>query len=200
MLAQEDADASGVKKIAGAKLKKKGKDDFDLLNAALAAAPKTKAQKEADAKKALDEAKKAKEEKARLEKEAKIAAQQEEIRKLAAKGMVMNHTDDLFIPINNHLDEDDYEDISGINGAIDAMKIDGGGKDEHPERRRKAQYAAYYEQQLPIMKEDYPGLKLSQYKDRIFDNWKRSPENPDNQKKSSEASSVWAFESDTYDD
>ncbi len=28
------------------------------------------------------------------------------------------------------------------------------------------------------MKEDYPGMKLSQYKDRIFEAWKKSPENP----------------------
>jgi hypothetical protein len=32
------------------------------------------------------------------------------------------------------------------------------------------------------MKEELPGLKLSQYKERIFEQWKRSPENPDNQK------------------
>ena len=31
------------------------------------------------------------------------------------------------------------------------------------------------------MKEDYPGLKLSQYKDKIFQKWKKSPENPANQ-------------------
>lgn len=31
------------------------------------------------------------------------------------------------------------------------------------------------------MKEDLPGLKLSQYKDRIFEMWKKSPENPANQ-------------------
>jgi hypothetical protein len=33
------------------------------------------------------------------------------------------------------------------------------------------------------MKEDLPGLKLSQYKDRIFEAWKKSPENPANQAK-----------------
>ena len=61
----------------------------------------------------------------------------------------------------------------------------GGGKpDEHPERRQKAMYNAYYEAELPRMKEDHPGLKLSQYKERIFDNWKSAPENPRNQPKS----------------
>jgi hypothetical protein len=47
----------------------------------------------------------------------------------------------------------------------------------------QALYNAYYERQLPIMKEDLPGLKLSQYKDRIFEAWKKSPENPANQAK-----------------
>jgi hypothetical protein len=28
------------------------------------------------------------------------------------------------------------------------------------------------------MKEEQPGLKLSQYKERIFDMWQTSPENP----------------------
>lgn len=45
----------------------------------------------------------------------------------------------------------------------------------------QALYNAYYEAQLPIMKEELPGLKLSQYKDRIFEMWKKSPENPANQ-------------------
>ncbi len=47
----------------------------------------------------------------------------------------------------------------------------------------QALYNAYYERELVTMKEDLPGLKLSQYKDRIFENWKKSPENPANQSK-----------------
>lgn len=41
---------------------KKGKDDFDLLNATLANQPKTKAQKEGEVKKAADEERRQKEE------------------------------------------------------------------------------------------------------------------------------------------
>ena len=36
---------------------------------------------------------------------------------------------------------------------------------------------------MPQVKEDYPGLKLSQYKEKIFQLWKKSPENPANQPK-----------------
>lgn len=92
----------------------------------------------------------------------------------------MNHTDDLFIPINNRLEEDDYEDARGLDAAVGLMDM-GGKVDEHPERRQKAAYNAYYESALIMMREDHPGLKLSQYKERIFDDWKTSPENPKNQ-------------------
>lgn len=102
---------------------------------------------------------------------------------MAAKGIVMNQ-DDLFIPINNRLDDDsddgEFDDVSGIEGAIDALNVDGSTAtiDEHPERRQKALYYAYYQSQLVIMKEEHPNLKLSQYKERIFEMWQKSPENP----------------------
>lgn len=48
----------------------------------------------------------------------------------------MNHTDDLFIPLNNRLEEEDFEDISGLDAAIDVLNV-GGKVDEHPERRMK---------------------------------------------------------------
>ena len=45
-------------------------------------------------------------------------------------------------------------------------------------RRMKAAFAAYKERQLPLMKEEKPGLKQSQYQDMIFKAWQKSPENP----------------------
>lgn len=50
-----------------------------------------------------------------------------------------------------------------------------------PARRAKAAWEAYYEEQLPLMKEKKPGLRLMQYKSMIFENWQRSPLNPRNQ-------------------
>ena len=140
--------------------------------------------------------------------------EEEYIRKAAAKGVVLNHTDDLFIPHKNRLEEDELEG-TGLDAAVDLLAEAVSGKasvDEHPERRRKvricflmcisfvesvalcidklnlcvlsqALYNAYYERELVAMKEDLPGLKLSQYKDRIFENWNKSPENPANQAK-----------------
>lgn len=116
---------------------KKGKDAFDLLDAALAKMPKTKAQKEAEEKKKLADEQKAKEEAKRAEKEARLKQEQDAIKAAAAKGIVLNHTDDLFVKINNRLEEDDFEDVSGLDGALDALSMGGGKLDEHPERRQK---------------------------------------------------------------
>ena len=56
----------------------------------------------------------------------------------------MNHTDDLFIPINNRLaddDDDNFDDATGLEAAIDVLSVavgKGAAKtDEHPERRQK---------------------------------------------------------------
>eukprot|EP00960_Hanusia_phi_P063611 765521-Hanusia_phi.AAC.5 len=53
--------------------------------------------------------------------------------------------------------------------------------DAHPERRRKAAFKAYEEREIPRIRADNPGLKLSQIKEIIFKNWQKSPENPMNQ-------------------
>lgn len=72
-------------------------------------------------------------------------------------------------------------EASGLNSAISAMAIGGGGDDRHPEKRMKGAYKAYEEKMIPEMKEQYPGLKRQQYLDKIFNSWKKSPENPMNQ-------------------
>jgi len=69
---------------------------------------------------------------------------------------------------------------TGIDSALSSLNIQK-DKDQHPEKRMKAAYKAYEEKMLPVMKEEYPGLKLSQYKEKIFTSWKKSPENPMNQ-------------------
>eukprot|EP00657_Telonema_sp_P-1_P010077 TRINITY_DN4370_c0_g1_i2.p1 TRINITY_DN4370_c0_g1~~TRINITY_DN4370_c0_g1_i2.p1 ORF type:complete len:127 (-),score=57.24 TRINITY_DN4370_c0_g1_i2:120-500(-) len=64
--------------------------------------------------------------------------------------------------------------------AAAEMSVNETPVDKHPEKRMKAAYKAYEEAQLPLMREDYPNLKLSQYKEKIFQQWQKSPENPMN--------------------
>jgi hypothetical protein len=66
----------------------------------------------------------------------------------------------------------------GFGGASSSGLAAAG--DAHPEKRRKALHAAFEDRMLPQLKEDYPGLKLAQYKDKIFKLWEKSPENPTN--------------------
>jgi hypothetical protein len=56
-----------------------------------------------------------------------------------------------------------------------------GTLDRHPERRMKAAYAAFVDRELPILKAENPGLRLSQLKERLFRAWQKSPDNPFNQ-------------------
>lgn len=51
----------------------------------------------------------------------------------------------------------------------------------HPERRYKAAFAAYKERELPELRKDMPGLRLQQYEEIMYKNFKKSPENPFNQ-------------------
>ncbi|KAJ3483931.1 hypothetical protein NLJ89_g12021 [Agrocybe chaxingu] len=53
--------------------------------------------------------------------------------------------------------------------------------EQHPERRFKAAFEAYQERELPNVKIDHPGLRLQQYKDLLYKQFQKSPENPYNQ-------------------
>lgn len=44
----------------------------------------------------------------------------------------------------------------------------------------KAAFKAYEDKNLPRIKSENPGLKLSQMKQIIFKEWQKSPENPVN--------------------
>ena len=54
--------------------------------------------------------------------------------------------------------------------------------DRHPERRLKAAFKKYEQNEMPALKAAYPGLRMSQLKDLLFKQWQKSPENPLNQK------------------
>lgn len=76
---------------------------------------------------------------------------------------------------------------TNIDDALDALGLDDGPTgtkiDRHPERRRKAAYAAFEERRLNEMESDGTGqgLRLNQKKERIRKEFEKSPENPLNQ-------------------
>jgi len=93
------------------------------------------------------------------------------------------------------LPSDQIESYSatGLDNALDLLDVvtakmdkasvgqQAAGIEKHPERRFKAAYEAYKEQELPKLKEDHPGLRLQQYQDMMYKNFQKSPENPFNQ-------------------
>lgn len=148
------------------------------MNAALASAPKTKAQKAAEEKKKAEEERRKKEAENREKNEERRRAQEEERRRAAARGIVLDHGDDLMSIENTNRKDPDVLDVTGIEAGISVLSTGDELPDNHPEKRQKALHNAYVEKMLPVMKKEYPGLKLSQYKERIFEMWKTSPENP----------------------
>ena len=177
LLAQEEEilAAAGKAKNKEPTLSKKGKnkkkDDLSMLEGALvgAAEKKVKAQRQADRlkeqKQKEEEAKKKEEEKPLdpllANTNAMIAGTEDELVGRAANQAAM---------AENH--------ASGIDGALESLNLSTGPQSAPS---AKALYKAFEERMLPEVKADYPGLKLSQYKEKVFQMWKKSPENPANQ-------------------
>mmetsp|Transcript_9463 Transcript_9463/g.13435 ORF Transcript_9463/g.13435 Transcript_9463/m.13435 type:complete len:269 (+) Transcript_9463:130-936(+) len=165
--------------------KKKGGGDLSLLEDALVSGAEKKFKK----KQRDDKLKKEQEEMAALKKQqAKDSAQQQPLDPLLANTQAMIGSDDAVDDgatlvgrqANKAIGE---TNASGIDAALGSLSIAGGGAamDEHPEKRMKAAHKEFEERMLPIVKQDYPGLRLTQYKEKIFNMWKKSPENPMNQ-------------------
>ena len=73
-----------------------------------------------------------------------------------------------------------------MDDAISLLSLSTAGSsvanlERHPERRVKAAFAAFKEAQMPLLKKENPTLRLSQLNERLYELWKKSPENPFNQ-------------------
>lgn len=67
-----------------------------------------------------------------------------------------------------------------VEDAIAVLNVDGIPVDRHPEKRMKAAYNAFEEQELPRLKEENPNMRLSQLKQLLRKEWMKSPDNPMN--------------------
>ncbi|KAF6172552.1 hypothetical protein GIB67_007065 [Kingdonia uniflora] len=78
--------------------------------------------------------------------------------------------------------EDSVVEAHSVEEAIAKMSVaDSLPVDRHPEKRLRASFKAFEEAELPLLKEEKPGLTHTQYKDMIWKMWKKSPDNPLNQ-------------------
>ena len=155
--------------------KKKKNNDLSFLEDALVsgAEKKVKAKKKAD-----------------LAKAEKLNALQQQTKKkdeepmdplLAnTEGMIGATSNDLVgRAANKALDEENA--ASGIDGALDSLHVSVGTGGTGIHNSAKGLFKAYEARMMSEIKEDYPGLKLSQIKEKVFHKWKKSPENPANQ-------------------
>ncbi|KAF8528158.1 DUF1014-domain-containing protein [Hysterangium stoloniferum] len=79
--------------------------------------------------------------------------------------------------------DDALDLLSIVNAKTDKASVgqQAAGLERHPERRFKAAFEAYQERELPQAKQDHPGLRLQQYKDLLYKQFQKSPDNPFNQ-------------------
>ncbi|KAG6826178.1 hypothetical protein H0H92_000825 [Tricholoma furcatifolium] len=78
---------------------------------------------------------------------------------------------------------------TGIDNALDLLEVVNAKMDKASigqqaagiERHPEAAFEAYQERELPKLKVEHPGLRLQQYKDLLYKQFQKSPENPFNQ-------------------
>jgi hypothetical protein len=191
LLAAEEASGpstTSTAKKAVSKSKGKKKDDLGMLEDALV----TAAEKKAKQKKAAEAAAKLKAEqeaKLKAEKAAKERAAMDPLlinTEMMIGNMIDDTTNSNNMDVGREANKARMDADSGIDAALDAMNIHhsaattttatGGGV-----LPTKVTYADFEQRMLPIVKADNPGLRLSQYKEKVFQLWKKSPENPANQ-------------------
>ena len=146
--------------------KKKKGDDLDLLNQALKNAPKSKYQQEIEKKQKEREYQKQQEELLKIKRKQQEEQQENERQENIKKGLSYSHNDIMDVQINNTLN-DDEECLTGIDNILNSFS----GSEE------VMTYDEFYKQKLEALKLAFPGLRLSQYKDKIFQLWKKSSYN-----------------------
>ena len=153
----------------------RNKDPMYFLNESLANAPKTKMQQEREQKQKIKEENlfaQLKREETMKEKKQK---EERESYLLLKKGIVKQNeydlTDSKIRSTNRELFEEQSINATCINDALDILD----------KKARPISYNEYFEKTISVLKREMPGLRLSQYEDKVRKMWKNSFENPVNQ-------------------
>ena len=153
----------------------RNKDPMYFLNESLANAPKTKMQQEREQKQKIKEENlfaQLKREETMKEKKQK---EERENYLLFKKGIVKQNeydlTDSKIRSTNRELFEGQSINATCINDALDILD----------KKARPISYNEYFEKTISVLKREMPGLRLSQYEDKVRKMWKNSFENPVNQ-------------------
>ena len=111
--------------------------------------------------------------------------QQKEQKKRLEEAANARHTSEAdyakMVDIENTNHISDEIEASGIDAAVSAMKdmqSPTGIMDKHPEKRVRGAYKTYERENLSTVMSQYPGLTLSQYKEKLWKNFLKSDSNP----------------------
>lgn len=84
--------------------------------------------------------------------------------------------------VNRIIPEEGTVEARTIEDAISVLSTGPEDVDRHPERRMKAAFAAYEEENMPRLKMENPNMRMSQLKQQLKKEWMKAPENPMNQR------------------
>lgn len=119
---------------------------------------------------------------------AQIAAQQEQLRQEAAaaaekKEALLHHE----VPLEENINrlEAEGHEARSVEDAIAVLSVKEQELERHPEKRMKAAFQKFEDDNLPRLKQEYPNMRLSQLKHMLKKDWMKSPENPMNQRHAS---------------
>ncbi|CAF0916303.1 unnamed protein product [Rotaria sordida] len=86
------------------------------------------------------------------------------------------------IPIEENVNrlKIDGSSARDIDEAIHVLQSSQISLDSHPEKRMKAAYETFENENLPKLKQEHPTLRLSQLKQLLKKEWMKSPDNPFN--------------------
>ncbi|KAJ8766985.1 hypothetical protein K2173_012494 [Erythroxylum novogranatense] len=117
----------------------------------------------------------------REEEQAEMARKAEEAKRRQSRTAAEEEYERMVLVSNTNRDDSIIEARSVEDAIAQLTVADNVPVDRHPEKRLRATFKAFEEAELPRLKEEKPGLTHNQYKDMIWKQWKKSPDNPLNQ-------------------
>lgn len=86
------------------------------------------------------------------------------------------------LPENVNRAKAEGAEARSVEEAIAVLRVDEEPEaDRHPERRMKAAFKSFEEENLQRMRSENPGMRLAQVRNMLMKEWEKSPNNPMNQ-------------------
>ncbi len=108
-----------------------------------------------------------------------VSEDADELSRLAVPTLEARNIEDAIALLSISTDEGVRAAAGGGGGGVAAAAAAAAAAEEaHPEKRMKAAWARFKDRELPLLKEEFPSLRLSQLQEMLKRKWDKSPENP----------------------